>query len=139
MIYLQESSSMQPIILEEPGPDGHTIKTIVKPEEFGASGKSLPTEQSSSPISEMDINYGGSEISEIDETPEKIKSDVINALERSGYYWRAIESVATELCISEDITKAVLRDLIKSRQVVVAPRRDAQGRSLFTTSVASNM
>ena len=62
-----------------------------------------------------------------------IKLDVIKSLEKEGYYWRAVDSIASELDISEDAVKAVLKDLINDHQLVVAPRKDAQSRTLFTT------
>jgi len=135
MICLQEYDGT-PITIEELGQDGSVIKTILKPEEFGRAIESPATDQSSSPIEDSGSDYGGSPMCGVEETTtakDKIKRGVVNSLEKKGYYWRAIDSIATELGISEDAVKSSLSDLMNTHQIVIAPRRDARGRILYTT------
>ena len=105
---------------------------IITPEAINSIDRSLPIEQTNSPVSELIVNYEGLNMNK-DNDLSNIEIDIINALEKSGYYWRAIDSIAMETSVSEEKIRMVLKQLIKDHQIVVAPRRDCQGRVLYTT------
>jgi predicted ArsR family transcriptional regulator len=64
---------------------------------------------------------------------ENRRDAVISALEKKGYYWRAVNSIARETGLQQTEVKAELQDLIKEGIVVRAPRKDVRGRVLYTT------
>jgi len=77
--------------------------------------------------------YAGSIITLKESKEDDPRELVISALEKKGYYWRAIESIAGETGLLETEVRAQLSDLIKEGIVVRAPRKDAHGRILYTT------
>jgi transcription initiation factor IIE alpha subunit len=64
---------------------------------------------------------------------ENCRNAVISALEKKGYYWRAVDSIARETGLQQAEVRAELQDLIREGIVVRAPRKDARGRVLYTT------
>ena len=64
---------------------------------------------------------------------EDAKTQVTESLEKDGYYWRAIDSIVKETGIPEETVQSTVKQLIKDHQVVSAPRKDRDGRVLYTT------
>jgi len=67
------------------------------------------------------------------DSEERIIDLVISALEKNGYYWRAIDSIAKDTGLNETDIKSALKGLMRDGIVVRAPRKDAHGRILYTT------
>jgi len=64
---------------------------------------------------------------------ESHRERVISALEKKGFYWRAVDSIARETGLQEIQIKSIIKSLIKEGIVIRAPRTDAHGRILYTT------
>jgi predicted ArsR family transcriptional regulator len=77
--------------------------------------------------------YPGSNAVRGSHKKENARERVISSLEKDGYYWRAVDSIAKETGLQEAEIKAQLNDLIKEGIVVRAPRKDIHGRILYTT------
>lgn len=58
---------------------------------------------------------------------------IIKAIENEAYWWRSVESLAKETEFSETLIKDIISCLIEENIIVIAPRCDKLGRTLFTT------